>query len=350
MNQSFLKILGASEDDRRGLFITTANRLGVPFQNIEKDFWVCLVLDVLFNGRKENAPRLLFKGGTSLSKAYSLISRFSEDIDITIFREDLELGMSIEELEQLSGKQRRKYFDKIQIASKNYICHQLKPHLQSYFEDLFKEIEMFAKTPKVEIDPSDLSYQTLLINYHSLDDSPNYVLPTVKIEGGAKSALDPHEEMTIYPCVADDMQDMSLAINKIVTIEADRTFWDKIIILHGIRRWFDIKGELRQDGHRYSRHYYDVYKLLRSNLIKRAMDRRDLAIDCTRHAQMFFNSASLDLKSAHPGSFSIVPNPAMVNQLKKDYRAMSGMIFGKVPIFDEIIDVISVFEKELNQG
>ena len=88
MNPDFLRVIAATPDDRRGLFLATVNRLGTPLQNVEKDFWVSWVLDLLFNGRDAGEPRLLFKGGTSLSKAYGLISRFSEDIDITVFRED----------------------------------------------------------------------------------------------------------------------------------------------------------------------------------------------------------------------------------------------------------------------
>ena len=158
MNQSFITVLKASEEDRRGLFFATANRLGVPFQNIEKDFWVCFVLDILFNYRTESSPRLLFKGGTSLSKAYSLISRFSEDIDITVFREDLKLTMPLDELAQLSGKQQRKYFDKIKSASQHYICNELKPHLQSVLDGIFETLSNFSEMPSVVIDESDESH------------------------------------------------------------------------------------------------------------------------------------------------------------------------------------------------
>ncbi|MDX2345569.1 MAG: nucleotidyl transferase AbiEii/AbiGii toxin family protein [Legionella sp.] len=351
INQAFLSILSASEEDKRGLFIATANRLGVPIQNIEKDFWVCLVLDVLFNGQEKSSPRLLFKGGTSLSKAYSLISRFSEDIDITIFREDLGLDMPFVELEALSGKQQRKYFEKIKRASHEYICNRLKPHLQSIFDALFREIRSNTQTPTIEIDPNDASCQTLLLRYPSLSHSQSYVLPTVKIEAGAKSALDPHQYMTIYPYINEDLPDLDLKVNNVITIEPARTFWDKIIILHGIRRWFDINGILRQNGHRYSRHYYDVYQLLKSDVFNHMMSKQDLAIDCTKHAQMFFNSSSLDLQAAYKGTFSITPNQKMIQALKKDYQAMSGMIFATVPHFDDIIDVISTFENDLlNQG
>ncbi|MCC5791509.1 MAG: nucleotidyl transferase AbiEii/AbiGii toxin family protein [Legionellaceae bacterium] len=348
MNQSFITILNASEEDRRGLFIAAANRLGVPFENIEKDFWVCLVLDLLFNNRADNSPRLLFKGGTSLSKAYSLISRFSEDIDITVFREDLDLDMKLDELAQLSGKQQRKYFDKIKNASQQYICYELKPHLQLVLDGIFETISHSSGVPSVVIDQSDESHQTLLLKYSSLNHAHAYVMPTVKIECGAKSALDPHQVMSIKPYVADDMQDPLFTVNNIVTIEAERTFWDKIIILHGIRRWFDIKGVLRQNGHRYSRHYYDVYKLLNSETGQRAFERQELAIDCSQYAQVFFNSSALDLKTAYIGTFSIAPSISMIKELKKDYEAMSGMVFGQVPAFEEVVDTISAFERKLN--
>jgi predicted nucleotidyltransferase component of viral defense system len=89
LNSSFQSVITASDAERRDLFLSAATRLGTPVQNVEKDFWVCWTLDVLFNGVDVGGPRLLFKGDTSLSKAFGLISRFSEDIDITVFRGDL---------------------------------------------------------------------------------------------------------------------------------------------------------------------------------------------------------------------------------------------------------------------
>ena len=104
MNPGYIEVLKASPADRRDLFLGAARRLGTPEQNIEKDFWVCWTLDALFNGLPAGGPRLLFKGGTSLSKGYGLISRFSEDIDITVFRDDLGQAASVEEVEALRGR------------------------------------------------------------------------------------------------------------------------------------------------------------------------------------------------------------------------------------------------------
>ena len=103
MNPDFQAVIAANDAERRDLFLGTAARLGTAVQNIEKDFWVCWTLDALFNGLAAG-PRLLFKGGTSLSKAFGLISRFSEDIDITVFRDDLGQKADVAELDALSGK------------------------------------------------------------------------------------------------------------------------------------------------------------------------------------------------------------------------------------------------------
>lgn len=347
MNKSFLTILSAPIEDRRGLFLATANRLGIPVQNIEKDFWVCWTLDLLFNTRDEKSPRLLFKGGTSLSKAYGLIYRFSEDIDITVFREDLNQMLSLEELEQLSGKQQRKYLDEIKEACKNFIQNNLKKHIEHQIELLFPETS--SKKPIVALDLSDPSQQTLLIHYPSVtNNTDDYIIPTIKIECGAKSALDPHQLATIKPYISEELPHTNFDINNVITINAERTFWDKIIILHGIRRWYDLKGVLRQNGHRFSRHYYDVYQLMHSSLIPHTKSNHALALDCSRHAQMFFNSVALDLKNAHPGSFSLIPSDEMQPILKRDYKAMEGMIFGEIPDFSEIINKITYLEHEIN--
>ena len=107
MTQGYDTFLAAAANDRRDAFIAAGRRLGAAEQNIEKDFWVCWTLDALFNRLPDGGPRLLFKGGTSLSKAFGLISRFSEDIDVTVFRDDLGEGASVELLETMSSKKRK---------------------------------------------------------------------------------------------------------------------------------------------------------------------------------------------------------------------------------------------------
>lgn len=351
MNAGFLRIIAADPEDRRGLFLTTANRLGTPLQNVEKDFWVTWVLGFLFNSQAASEPRLLFKGGTSLSKAYGLISRFSEDIDITVFREDIGQNIEMGDLEGLSGKQQRLRLEAIKQACQAYIQGALKERLNQQIEAVFREAGVAFEDIPVVQDPDDPDQQTLLVRYPSVStDAGDYVQPTVKIEAGAKSALDPHRSATLRPYVADDMPGVDLAVPGVVTIDAERTFWDKIVILHGLRRWHDNRGALRQQGHRVSRHYYDLYRLTHSPVGQQAAADHGLALDCARHALMFFNSTDLDLLHARPGSFAITPTPAMVDALKRDYQAMTGMIFGEVPEFAEVLEAIRQLEQTINQG
>lgn len=351
MNSNYHRIIAASPEERRGLFLATSNRLGTPLQNIEKDFWVCFVLDLLFNGRSASEPRLLFKGGTSLSKAYGLISRFSEDLDITVFREDIGQEVDIENLEMLSGKQQRLRLDAIKDACQAYIQNELKDRLNQQIMSLFREMSIPLTNPPVIQDPDDHYYQTLLVHYPSVSTEPDdYIKPIVKIEAGAKSALEPHQLVSIQPYVSDDFLGGNLIVPNIVTIKAERTFWDKIVILHGLRRWYDNRGQLRQEGHRVSRHYYDIFKLVQSPIVENALKDFSLGLDCARHAKMFFNSKDLDLAHAHPGSLKIMPTLEMIELLKRDYNLMSGMIFGEAPEFSDVLKVISLLERSVNQG
>ena len=116
MNEAFCNVISEGDEARRDLFVTTAGRMGTAVQYVEKDFWVCWTLDALFHGLRAGAPRLLFKGGTSLSKSFGLINRFSEDIDITVFRGDLGQAATVEDLEALSGKKRKAKLDAIKTA------------------------------------------------------------------------------------------------------------------------------------------------------------------------------------------------------------------------------------------
>ncbi len=351
MTPGFHDILAAAEADRRDLFLSTSLRLGTPIQNVEKDFWVCWVLDLLFNGAGDDEPRLLFKGGTSLSKSHGLISRFSEDIDITVFREDLGQAVDVEDLEGLSGKKQRANLNAIKEACQRYITSTLKTRLTSSIASAFEKAGVPFNPSVVTLDPDDPDQQTLLIAYPAVSAQPgDYNPPTVKIEAGAKSALDPHRTTMVTPYLAEDVLNLMLTVNNVVTIDAERTFWDKVVILHGQRRWFERRGELRRQGQRVSRHYYDIYRLLRSDVGQRAARDLNLAKDCARHARMFFNSSDLDLATAHPGTFALSPLLEMDTQLRRDYTAMAGMIFGDVPEWETIVETIRQFEEQVNKG
>lgn len=330
-------------------FDTTAQRLGTAAQNIEKDFWVCWTLDVLFNGLKEGGPRLLFKGGTSLSKGFGLINRFSEDIDVTVFRDDIGEPATIEELEELSGKKRKARLEAIKDACNSYINGPLRDELTVILADRLKTAGIEAAKARIEPDDTDPDGQTLLIWYPAATPRSDYVRAAIKIESGAKSALDPNSEVQIKPYVDDDLPALDLTVPGVRTVDPERTFWDKVVILHGLRRWFDKRGELKGGGQRVSRHYHDLHRLVATAVGAAAIKERALGEDCVAHARMFFNRPDFDLGSAVPGSFALAPHDEMVEQLRADYRAMQGMIFGDPPAFEAVIDSIASLEASLNK-
>lgn len=346
MNTDFRIIIAASDAERRDLFLGTAARLGTAVQNVEKDFWVCWTLDVLFNGLAVGGPRLLFKGGTSLSKAFGLISRFSEDIDITVFRDDLGQGADVAELDALSGKQRRARLDAIRTACQAYIAGSLTEQ----FTQLVASVIPKARF-RLEPDPEDKDGQTLLFWYPAVTATTgDYIRSAVKIESGAKSALDPHVAATVEPYAAQDVPDLNLRVANVTTVKPERTFWDKVIILHGLRQWHDRRNELRHGGQRISRHYYDVYRLMQAATATEWQADHALAIDCSHHARLFFGSAYLGLGTAMPGTFTLTPNLAMQEALARDYAAMAGMVFGEVPPLDAVLASVERLEQVVNKS
>ncbi len=348
MNGAFGKVLAASPEDKRGLFTEAARRLGTSERYVEKDFWVCWSLEALFNDRPAGEPRLLFKGGTSLSKAFDLISRFSEDIDITVFRDDLGDEASIETLEAMSGKARTRQLDAIRDHCSAYITGPLHDWLTAHFNRTLADAGISESEAQVTIDKKDLDGQTLLLWYPSLfDDCDNYVSPAVRIESGAKSAVDPHVITSVVPYVAEELGDLEFFVPNVTTVSATRTLWDKIIILHGLRQWFDRRGVVRQEGQRITRHYYDVNQLLAHPDGQAAVHDRELARDCARHARMFFNRPDLNLDAAVEGNFTPAPSDAMLTALERDYVSMQGMIFGEIPKFSEVIARIHQLDDDL---
>lgn len=346
MNPAFHSVITASDAERRDLFLGASARLGTAVQNIEKDFWVCWTLDALFNGLKADGPRLLFKGGTSLSKAFGLIARFSEDIDITVFRDDLGQSAEIADLDALSGKKRRTRLDAIRDACQAYIAGPLTAQFTHLAASVIPE-ERF----RLEPDPDDKDGQSLLFWYPAVTATTgDYIRSAVKIEAGAKSALDPHVAASVIPYVTQDLSDLDLTVTNVITVKPERTFWDKVMILHGLRQWHDRRGELRHGGQRVSRHYYDVHQLMQVPSAAAWQVDHELAIDCAHHARLFFGSADLGLDIAVPGTFTLTPSPAMREALEKDYEAMAGMVLGDVPPLDAVLRSAEHFEQIVNSA
>jgi hypothetical protein len=268
---------------------------------------------------------------------------------ITVFREDIGQPATVEELEALSGKKRNACLETIKAACQKYIQGPMLEQLSALLRQTLETANLSANRARVEADPTDPDGQSLLLWYPSATAEGNaYVRRAIKIESGAKSALDPHAPVVVKPYIADDLPNLDLTVANVTTVDPSRTFWDKVVILHGLRRWWDRRGELKGGGQRVSRHYYDVYRFLASEIGRNATGDAEMAADCVRHARMFFNRPDLDLASAAPSSFALAPHNGMLAALRHDYEAMSGMIFGPIPSLDEIVTVISELEQSLN--
>ena len=254
-------------------------------------------------------------------------------------------------LESLSGKKRNARLEAIKAACQTYIQGPMLERLSALIRQTLESANLNVNQARVEPDPADPDGQSLLLWYPTSTVEGNvYIRRAIKIESGAKSVLDPYAPVVLKPYIADDLPNLDLAVGNVTTVDPSRTFWDKVVILHGLRRWWDRRGELKGGGQRVSRHYYDVYRLLASETGRKATEDAEMAEDCVRHARMFFNRVDFDLASAIPGTYTLTPHEAMLDTLRDDYEAMSGMIFGPIPTLDKVLASITDLERHLNRG
>lgn len=139
-----------------------------------------------------------------------------------------------------------------------------------------------------------------------------------------------------------------MEVQGVTIVDAERTFWDKVVILHGLRRWYELKDVLKGGGNRISRHYYDLYELMLAPIGQAAIANGAPGADCVAHARMFFNRPAFDLASAAPPTFVLMPEGDIYAALKQDYAAMSGMIFGPAQSFEAVMESIADLERRVN--
>ena len=340
MNEALAAFLARDAQERRDVFDACAERLDTLSTYIEKDIWVCHVLDGLYNGRAADQPRLLFKGGTSLSKVFGAIHRFSEDIDMVVFPNDIGFtGDRDPSQPGLGTKARNRLAEELKATASAYILGDMAAELTAVFVDC-----------TVVADPDDSDQSTLLIQYPSVYETgfDAYVLPRVKIEGGARSALDPHAVQDVSPYVAEELADEDLVVSGLITIDPERTLLEKVLILHGWHCGYRDEGRLPNDRNVLSRHYYDVGMMAPTPIGDRAAADDELLSSVRDHALAFFRRGWMKLPEAQPGTIQLVPHDELRARLVTDYAAMQGMIMGDAPEFDELIDRIAVLEERLN--
>jgi hypothetical protein len=361
MQQTFIEILRSSADDRRALFSTVAAHLETRAENIEKDLYVCWVLDFLFNQRPDDPVGLYFKGGTSLSKVYGLIRRFSEDIDIGIYKADLHVPLEADIAALPSvNQQQRALAEQVDEAARQYISGTLRDLLAKEIATVEAAAGLpghFSIAFGFDAYRNRDALDILVVGYKSVFDAGDgYVQAAVRIEGGACPDPEPAEPREIVPYIDSEMPGgTDLAVPNVTTVRPERTFWEKVLILHAMTEMTEKRSaEARSDRpvpdlNRYSRHYYDVHQIwTHPDYGVSTASMRDLAEACRQHKELMFRAPNHRYDRAVPGTYRLLPTADMRAKLAADYDRMSAMIFGTPPAFAEVMASIEALEHHLN--
>lgn len=326
-------------EQRRTAFEQGGARKGWVAASIEKDYWVYYVLRHLFN-MQELAGHLTFKGGTSLSKAWGLIDRFSEDIDLTIGRELLGyVGDNAPEDAKTSSKQ-GKLLKALRKAAGEYVRGAVFPNLRSRIDG-----ELGTQTWALSLDAEDPDQQTILFTYPTLFENKvsSYIRPRVKIEFGARADPWPASMCFITPIVGELFTQLAIPSVAVQVLAAERTFWEKAMLLHEER--FRPPGKVR--GARMARHYYDVYSLIQRGVADAAAKDLNLFSQVAAHRQVFFEQSWVDYATLSPNSLEITPTEDQYKAWLQDYVEMQAEMFSEAPpAFEVIISTIKQFQSE----
>jgi hypothetical protein len=287
------KVARLPAQDRRDIFSEAAAKRGIRPAIIEKDFWVCLVLKLLFL-TSPFARSLVFKGGTSLSKAHRLIERFSEDIDLVLDWKIIGFGEGVKDpLQRFGSKSKQDQFNKqVNRQAAEFIANKLCPEL-----DALLRSEGIGLSAAVDLtDPHVINIQ------YPAAFPEAYVRPEVRLEIGPLASWVPSATYTIRPYAYDVLPELfEDPACEVVAIAAERTFWEKATILH---QEAHRPGRIPQ---RHSRHYYDLYKLALSPVRAFALAQTALLQDVMTFKQRFYPSAWARYDLALPGTFKLLP-------------------------------------------
>lgn len=334
--------LNLSPEERRQLCIVAGEKLQLNPASVEKDFWVCWTLRELF-ALPESGPHLTFKGGTSLSKGWKLIERFSEDIDVVIDREYLGFGGARSPEAATGSNERRRRLEGLRTAEHKHIAESLAPALMERVRERLPAGAVWS----IANDPDDPDGQTLVFEYPAQLPAGSYVRPVVKIELGARSDVEPAATPEIRPYIAEVMPNaMGPSTFTVQTLDPRRTFLEKACLLH--EESYRAGG--KAPAARLSRHYYDLWCLIRSGTAEKAIADPDLFNRVVAHREVFFRRSAEAQATLRPGSLRIMPMNEHYPAWKRDYDAMREvMFFGATPEFAEILMVVEEFQDKFNR-
>lgn len=321
--------------DRKELFQATGISLGLPANVIEKDFWVCFMLDHLFHDCKFNSA-FVFKGGTSLSKSYHVIERFSEDIDLILdWRKVL---IKSEDPWAERSKTKQDQFNKLMNANASrFYEDELVPQLNNEISNKIGEGDWIV------VNTTD---RMIIDFYYPQIFEAKYLRPSIKLEIGPLAEWTPSHTTLVSPFVAEKYPEIFVQKETdVLTVDVERTFWEKLTILHKIANFPDDKVL----PSRYARHLYDVYNMGNSWVKESAFRQKELLERDVAFKQKFYYTKNARYETATLKSIMLVPNEKRKNELKKDYLAMHNMIYGTIPSFEEMIRYRECLQNEIHE-
>ena len=317
-----------SSKDRADLFREAATQKSVVPGIVEKDFWVCWTLGKLFLSQAYH-NQIILKGGTSLSKVFKLIDRFSEDIDLILH---WDLITAEDPTRERSRTKQQRINDELNYAAQNYLRESFLPELERMLDAIC--IPWIDKTTP----------QTINIHYPA-SFNEEYLRPEILLEIGPLAAWSPNDEYEITSYAAEGFPDVfSNPTCKVRAIKAERTFWEKATILHHEAH----RSENSPIPDRYSRHYYDLRTMAGFPLKDQALADLDLLNDVVRFKDKFYYRKWARYDLARPGTMKLLPTDRVRKELRKDYLTMRNMFFGNPPSFEDIVDSIKTLEDEIN--
>lgn len=341
--------------DRAALFQETAARAGMPGAvAVEKDFWVCWALRRAFDpAAGPLVSGMVFKGGTSLSKVYGAIARFSEDLDLSIPREALGFGGDRDLASGMSRTQAGRRLDDMRAACEAHVAGPLVATLRARvagaLADATRDLTD-ATVREIAVVPNEAG--TVLFRYPaalpaSTYGTATYILPTVRLEFGGRNEVWPSEPGRVRPYALEAFPDLSPdPWAAVQVLAAERTFWEKATICHAEYH----RPAASRRGERLSRHYADLAALAEGNVGPRALARLDLLAAVAPHKARYFPAGWAHYDEARPGTLRLVPHPELERALRRDYAAMREMFFGPAPSFEAVLDVLSAFESDVNNA
>ncbi len=327
-----MKFIDLSKEDRTDVLDRVSTELNIRQREvIEKDWWVTAVLRAMYS--LPYAQHLSFKGGTSLSKCWHLVDRFSEDIDITIDREYLGFSGTLSKT-QISDKLRRATCSFVRETMQHDIAEQL--HKNGIAKNKFQVNVDITHITTTDPETININYDSVLT--FSIDGGNGlYVLPKVKVEVSGRSMNEPVNEVPLESMIDQVYPKAPFAEPKfnVRAVLPERTFLEKLFLLH--EEFAKPKDLIRVE--RMSRHIYDIGQMLKTPIVEKAIHNEQLYRQVVEHRRKFIGLRGFDYDTLYPDSLNIVPPETIIEQWKADYENMRlHMIYGESVSFEELIN------------